>query len=433
MNNKSRTPLVLALSISLLLPSLPSCRRECSHPYLVEQTVNATCDQEGKIIHSCRDCGYEYATDIVPPKGHRMQDLTTDPTCEAQGSTTHVCLDCGYTFTAEYTVPLDHDIKEKTISPSCTEQGYTEHRCSRCEYIYKDNLVAPSHDLKPTTVAVTCTHSGYTEHACENCEYSYRDYVHYTDLLPSAYVENTTVLAKGLDVSKYNHKKDASGNYLPLDWNAIKAAGFDYVILKVGSTVRDNGTAGGKEVTFEMDYAGAKAAGLDVGVYFFTYAESVEQNRSDADMVALWLEGKTLEYPVYYDIENDSFDENPQDSILPDLPDRKTLTDFCVAFIERMQEKGFYCGLYCNKDWLENHLDTSRCTSLFDIWYARYRDIQNDYPSTEAFTWNYGDQLGMWQYACTGTIAGFEKTHFDFNYAYKDFPSIMEEWHLNGY
>ena len=289
------------------------------------------------------------------------------------------------------------------------------------------------HSFTATSVPVTCTQSGYTEYQCTNCEYHYKDYFHYTDLLPSAYTQNTAVLAQGLDVSKYNHKKDADGNYLPLDWVAIKNAGFDYVILKIGSTPRADGTAGGLEPTFEADYAGAKAAGLDVGVYFFTYADTVEQNIADADLVAEWLSGKTLEYPIYYDIENHSFDNDPNDNILPTLPDRKTLTDFCVAFISRMQEKGFYCGLYCNRDWLENKLDTEKCLALFDIWYARFRDISTPYTPTDVFTWTYGGQLGMWQYASTGTIEGFSNVNFDFNYTYKDFPAIMQQFHLNGY
>ena len=419
------------LIVSLLL--LASCDDACRHPQLFETAIAPTCDQEGKTLHTCPDCGYEYATDVVAPKGHNLQETVTLPTCEDQGYTTYTCGDCGYSYVADHTPPLSHALLSTTVEATCAANGYTKHTCERCNYYYEDNLITLSHTFTATSVPVTCTHSGYTEYQCNNCEYHYRDYLHYTDLLPSAYTQNTAVLAKGLDVSKYNHKKDADGNYLPLDWVAIKNAGFDYVILKIGSTPRADGTVGGLEPTFETDYAAAKAAGLDVGIYFFTYATTVEQNVADADLVAEWLSGKALEYPVYYDIENHSFDDDPIDSINPVLPDRKTLTDFCVAFISRMQEKGFYCGLYCNRDWLENKLDTEKCLALFDIWYARFRDISNPYTPTDIFTWTYGEQLGMWQYASTGTIDGFPGVNFDFNYTYKDFPAIMEQFHLNGY
>lgn len=422
---------IAACATSMLLFS--ACDRACQHPHFSEQIFDATCSQEGKTVHTCDGCGYEYVTDIIAPKGHTLSNTVTAPTCEEQGYTSYLCATCGYSFTTDYVSPLNHALTAQTVSPTCEQGGYVKHSCERCDYQYEDTPTPPVHDFTTTQAPVTCTQSGYTQYQCTLCSYHYKTYVHYSDLLPSAYVENTEVLAKGLDVSKYNHKKADDGSYLPIDWNAIKAAGFDYVILKIGSTPRNDGASGGLEPTFEADYAGAKAAGLDVGVYFFTYATTVEQNVADADLVAEWLTGKKLEYPVYYDIENHSFDDDPNDSIDPTLPDRNVLTDFCVAFISRMQEKGFYCGLYTNRDWLENKLDTARCTLLFDIWYARYRDITNPYPVSEVFTWSYGNQLGMWQYVCTGRIDGLENVNFDFNYAYKDFPTIMEQFHLNGY
>ena len=411
----------------------PVYEQVCEHPYLTEQIISPTCDQEGHTVHTCTDCSYEYITNIIAPTGHGMESIETAPTCEAQGYTTYRCTACEYSYVADYVAPLDHQLTTETLNATCERVGYIKRHCELCDYQDSHELTPLPHTFTTTSVRATCLQSGYTEHQCTLCSYNYKIYLHYSDLLPSAYVENTEVLAQGLDVSKYNHEKDSSGNYLPLDWAAIKNAGFDYVILKIGSTPRNDGTLGGLEPTFEADYAAAKAAGLDIGVYFFTYATSVEQNIADAELGAQWLTGKKLEYPVYYDIENHSFDTDTEDSIDPILPDRNTLTDFCVAFISRLQEKGFYCGLYCNRDWLENHLDTARCTLLFDIWYARYRDITNPYPADALFTWTYGDQLGMWQYACTGKIDGFDHFNFDFNYAYKDFPAIMQQFHLNGY
>ena len=79
------------------------------------------------------------------------------------------------------------------------------------------------------------------------------------------------MLQRGLDVSRWNHQIDpASGEYLPLDWQKIKSEGFDFVIIKAGST------KSGIEPTFERDYAGAKAAGLCVGAYFYTYSSDAE-------------------------------------------------------------------------------------------------------------------------------------------------------------
>ena len=259
----------------------------------------------------------------------------------------------------------------------------------------------------------TATKTGYTKYTCE-CSYSYiGDLVYYSDILESAYTENTQIIAKGLDVSRWNHQIDAaSGEYLPLDWRKIKDSGFEFVIIKAGST------RSGKEPTFEADYAGAKAAGLHVGAYFYTYSLSTEQISRDAQMLLEWLDGKQFEYPIYLDLEDPS---------LQNLG-KNRLGDMCVAFLEILQSNGYYAGLYTNHTWLTTILDTPKMISLFDIWYARY-------PGTSVPAWNeekYGKQLGMWQYTQSGAIDETEG-YFDFNYSYKDYPSIMKKWGLNGF
>ena len=235
---------------------------------------------------------------------------------------------------------------------------------------------------------------------------------------------------KGLDISKSNHATGTSSSDIkPLDWNALRAAGFDFVILKIGST------NSGKESTFEDDYIAAKAAGFKVGVYFYTYAKTVEETQADADKVIEWLQGKQLEFPVFYDIEDPSLEGLEKD----------LLTDMCVAFIERMQENFFYSALYCNNPWLNERLDNTRLLDKVDIWYARwwYTSSTEITPNDTQFEWQekYGKQLSMWQYACSGVIDGFKQstssnaknTHFDFNYCYKDFETVIKSNHLNGY
>lgn len=424
---KKRLSQSLAFGLAMAALLLPSCQRNCAHNRLTDQTINATCSLEGKVLHTCLDCGYEYATDIVAPTGHTLRSTVFEPTCEFQGYTTYFC-ECGYSFSSDYKTPLGHALTATVIPPTCEEQGKTEQVCSRCDYLFADHLTVPlGHRYETESAPVTCTHSGYTHYDCTACDYAYRDYIHYSELVPNAFVENTTALAKGLDISKSNHKIDGSGAYIPLDWTAIRAAGFDYVILKIGSSYS------GLDPTFEMNYAGAKAAGLDVGVYFFTYADSVADNIADADQVIEWLNGRQLEYPIYFDIEDDSFDDNPHDQIVPDIPDKNTVTDFCLAFIDRIFEHGYYGALYCNYDWLTYKLDTAKCLSMFDIWYSRYPGTDPSYTVDTVFDWTYGDQHPMWQYTNRGTLESVPGVFFDFNYCYKDFPALMTQYHLNGY
>ena len=414
-----------ALLIALLL--LSGCSGECLHLQMSTRTFSPNCSEQGYILNTCLDCGYTFKSDIVAPWGHDLVSQTTAPTCSSPGYTDYSC-SCGYHYTADAVPPLGHDMTSVTIAPTCDEQGHTDYSCRRCSLQYTADYVAPlGHRFSvQTTAPVSCAVTGHSVYTCSVCGYSYQgDFLFYSDIFDGAYTAATEPLAHGVDVSSWNHATDKdTGAYLPLDFAAIRAAGFDFVILKAGSTLRtgQNGELkGGMDATFEADYAAAKAAGLDVGVYFYTYATTPEDSAADARLLMSWLQGKTLEYPVYFDIE---------DANLSTL-DRRTVTDLCVSFISELQQNRYFGALYTNNNWLVNHLQTDKVTFLFDIWYARYP--LSDGP----FAWDtekYGQHMGLWQYTQSGKIAAVsETTNFDFNYAYKNYPLIIKRLGYNGY
>ena len=304
-------------------------------------------------------------------------------------------------------------MSEEITAPTCEERGYTKYSCKDCDYEYIGSFIAASgHSFTSERSLPTVLTPGYTTHTCE-CSFSYTDeYIFYSDILENAYCSNSEVLAKGIDVSRWNHEIGKNDEYLPLDWSAIKAQGVDFVILKAGST------KSGIEPTFLMDYEGARAAGLEIGVYYYTYATTIEGIRADAEALLGYLEGKKFEYPIYLDLEDPSLE----------ALGKNYLSDMCEAFIVTLQENGYYAALYSNHNWLTYILDSAKMFSLYDVWYARY-------PLTEKPTWNeekYGKQLGMWQYSDSGTLDGFSYP-FDMNYAYKDYSEIMKKWGLNGF
>ena len=394
----------------LLLQNRPSI---CPHPSFEEREIAPTCFEEGRITRECEICGYEYASEILPRAEHTLLSMSLPPTCASQGYTIYYC-ECGYSYRADFLSPLEHKLTSEVIAPDCEKSGYTRYFCANCPYTYESDFTKPlGHSFKETIHLPTATSAGYTEYACD-CSYTYRgNYVYYSDILESAYCSGSEVLARGIDVSRWNHQIDAaSGEYLPLDWSAIKAQGVDFVILKAGST------KSGIEPTFLMDYEGARAAGLEVGAYFYTYSTTVAGITHDAEMLMLWLEGKQFEYPIYLDIE---------DSSLAGLG-KNHLSAMCETFLCKLQQNGYYAGLYTNHTWLTTILDTPRIVSLFDLWYARY-------PLTEKPVWKeekYGKQLGMWQYTESGVLEGIEGC-FDLNYSYKDYAEIMKKWGLNGF
>lgn len=411
--------LVVLSSISILLGILSAVVlyklgfAECTHKSFSKKVKEPTCTVEGSTLYVCDKCSYSYTSDITPPVGHKLKTTVSPSTCDSEGYTLYYCK-CGYSFSSDHTPPTEHSLECSIVAPTCTEQGYLEYTCSLCNYSYKSDFTEPlGHSFTSERYLPTATSAGYTKYTC-NCSYSYLgDYVYYSDILESAYTQNTTVLHKGIDVSRWNHQIDsATGAYLPLDWALVKSAGFDFVIIKAGST------KSGMEPTFEMDYKGARAAGLEVGAYFYTYSTTSTGILKDAEMLMLWLEGKKFEYPIYLDLEEPS---------LSGLG-KNHLSSMCVAFLEALQKNGYYAGLYTNHTWLTTILDTAKMVTLFDLWYARY-------PGTTVPTWNeekYGKQLGMWQYTQSGSIEGIEG-NFDFNYVYKDYSATMEKWGLNGY
>lgn len=405
--------LIAIISILIALSVFKRINSVCSHESVTTNIILPTCESEGKTLHSCNNCSYYYITDILPTTPHQYTHQTIEPTCTSNGYTFYFCA-CGDFYQGEPIPVLEHSYVDKSVIATCSAGGYVEHTCTSCGYSYKDNPTSTApHDYASTVHLPTALENGYTEHTC-SCSISYKDsFISYSEILDSPYLDTSTVLSRGIDVSRWNHQIDpASGEYLPLDWQKIKSAGFDFVIIKAGST------RSGKEPTFEMDYAGAREAGLAVGAYFYTYSSTVSGIESDVASLLGYLSGKKFEYPIYFDLEDPS---------LASLG-KEDLTKLCETFICSMQKSGYYSALYTNNNWLQNMLDTSRILSLFDIWYARY-------PQTDSPVWNeekYGRQLSMWQYTQVGEIEGIEG-YFDMNLCYRDYSQIIPKWGLNGF
>lgn len=337
------------------------------------------------------------------------------PTCEESGERERKCSLCGF-VDVEYLKAAGHSLKEEKIVPEdCTSPAYTHLSCENCDFAYDTDFIERKHSFNSTVKLPLATKNGYTENICENCGYSYiSDTTKYSSICASPYGEQETPMHKGLDLSNYNHSKDAEENYLPIDFNLIKAQGYDFVILKIGSS------HSGKSAVFEDDYAGAKAAGLEVGVYYYTYSKTHYGNSNDARDVINWLEGKQLEYPVYYDLE---------DSYLEGLS-KEEYTKNITCFIETLQESGYYGALYVNHNWLYNILDTETVLSTFDIWIANWDSANKEWSelySTPPFS--------MWQVTDSQAVEGLETNEgkADLNYCYKDYSAIMKKWGLNGF
>lgn len=400
--------------------------KKCNYQYIDEYiasteheftitTVESTCTNLGYTLYSC-DCGFEYKADNIATQKHTYSAYITEPSCENSGFTTYTCDDCGFTYTSEYTQPIGHIYSKSTTTATCTESGFTVNTCECGHTVISEYTSALGHDIIETTIFPTVTNIGYTEFSCTVCSFSYIDnYLYYDDILPNgAYASDTTVLARGVDVSKWNHTVGDDQSYISLDWASIKNEGVDYVIIKAGSGKN------GIDPTFNLDYYDAKAAGLDVGVYFYTYATNLSEIIADAELLLSILDGKQFEYPIYLDLEDESIRS----------VDKSTLTEMCIAFFSILQGNGYYTGLYINHEWLYNVLETEKMLEMFDIWYARYPQ------NVEEYVWNvetYGQPFGMWQYSDKGALSAIPNININFSFSYKDYPTIIKALGLNGY
>ena len=191
----------------------------------------------------------------------------------------------------------------------------------------------------------------------------------------------------GIDVSKWN------GN---IDWAAVSNSGVSYVIIRCGY----RGSSQGKLIEdpkFTANIQGATAAGLKVGVYFFTQAVDEVEAVEEASMVLEQIRGYKISYPVFLDVEPSG---GRADSI-----DRATRTAVCRAFCETIQDAGYTAGVYANKTWLTSKLNAGELSS-YKIWLAQY-----------AASPTYTGKYDLWQYKSSGSVSGI-KGKVDMNLSY---------------
>lgn len=158
-----------------------------------------------------------------------------------------------------------------------------------------------------------------------------------------------------IDVSRYQGA---------IDWAQVAAAGYKGAMLKTVSTNRKfSKRADGLYIdpTFEDNYKNARAAGLDVGVYYYTYATSEAMADAELALVRQAVYGKELTLPVAVDVEEN---ELKQLSTL----DLSNLTAYALEQVEQM---GFYAQLYTYTGY-KYELDMARLSSRWDVWLADY-------------------------------------------------------------
>lgn len=183
----------------------------------------------------------------------------------------------------------------------------------------------------------------------------------------------------GIDVSKWN------GN---INWTAVKNAGVKYVIIRVGYRGSTQGSLI-EDPMFRTNIQGAKAAGLKVGLYFFTQAVTEAEAVEEASMcVNLAKTFGGVSYPIFIDTES-AGGKGRADGL-----SKSQRTAVCRAFCQTVQNSGYTAGVYASKSWFTNKVDYNQLNG-YRIWLAQYYS-----KATLA------GRYDLWQYTDKGSIAG---------------------------
>lgn len=185
----------------------------------------------------------------------------------------------------------------------------------------------------------------------------------------------------GIDVS--SHQKE-------VDWVQVKESGVDFAIIRIGYRGYESGKIA-EDPYAKANLEGAAAAGLDIGVYFFSQALTPEEAEEEAYWVLDYIKDYELSMPVVYDWEKVSDADARTNNM-----DKRTLTDCSKTFLETIEAAGYWPMLYFNRNQAKYLLYLSELKE-YDFWLAAY---------TDRMTYPY--KVRMWQYTNTGRVPGIE-------------------------
>lgn len=225
----------------------------------------------------------------------------------------------------------------------------------------------------------------------------------------------------GIDLSYWNVGGNTL-NYSLVDFDKLVASGCEFAILRIGLGSSSNTCSMDK--AFLEYYKRARAAGMKLGVYFYSHALTYAQAANEAKWVINVIESNDMyfEYPIYTDME-----ESDQTAL-----SSSAFTNVALGFCETMEAAGYYPAMYGANSSMSK-LTSSFC-SRYDRWTAK---VKANETTSNRFYWNtydYSSSFGMWQYTWEGQkiFSGIGADMLDVNICYKDYPAIMEQYGYNN-
>lgn len=193
---------------------------------------------------------------------------------------------------------------------------------------------------------------------------------------------------KGIDVSQWQ------GN---IDWQSVKSAGVQFAMLRAGYGRNHLDTK------FHRNAQGAVAAGIPIGLYWFSYALNVEMARKEAQYAVELAKKYKITWPIAYDLEYDTVSYATKNGV---TITKSLATQMAIAFCEEIKRLGYLPMVYTNLDYLNRYFDRSQLP--YDLWYAQYASAASVADKE------------IWQYSSKGSVPGIAG-NVDMNHGYKDY------------
>ena len=236
----------------------------------------------------------------------------------------------------------------------------------------------------PETFSYVDAHGNYfvavVDQRVEKVQYDWTKLKHKENSDKISYDDGEYTIIKGVDVSHHNGV---------IDWEKVKSQGYEFAILRLG--YRGYGKEGSLNVDeqFQSSFKAARAAGMKLGVYFFSQAINEKEAIEEAELTLRELNNSKLELPVVYDPELITDDDARTDEV-----GGTQFTKNTIAFCEKIKEAGYKPMVYSNLYWEATLFDLYELKD-YPIWYADYRpEPQTPY------------RFEYWQYSESGEVEG---------------------------
>ena len=215
---------------------------------------------------------------------------------------------------------------------------------------------------------------------------------------------NDSAPVKGIDVSAWQGD---------IDWGKVKGDGIAFVIIRAGYRGSSEGALN-TDKKFHDYIKGATAAGIPVGVYFYSEAVNTSEAKDEANYCLNLIKGYNVSLPVAIDFEPGTNGGRQSKAGLS----KDAATSICMTFCDTVKSAGYNAMVYANKSDLTNRLNAGTIAAKYDIWLAQYNSQVT-----------YGGAYTFWQYSSKGSVSGISG-NVDMDYWYTD--SHFINYVLNG-